>query len=47
MYASSRGTIKLCDLRQSAICNQNRILEHKENIKSCFSEILSSISDIK
>lgn len=48
MLASSRGIIKLFDLRQYSNYNQNcRILEKKNSNKSSFSEIVSSISDIK
>nr|CAD1838339.1 unnamed protein product [Ananas comosus var. bracteatus] len=49
-YSSSRGFIRLVDLRQSAVCDQNvRKLRDRENQKSrtFFSEIISSISDIK
>ncbi|KAJ9677789.1 hypothetical protein PVL29_022649 [Vitis rotundifolia] len=49
-YSSSRGFIRLVDLRQSAICDhQARILQHGESsgLKSFFTEIVSSISDIK
>jgi len=50
MYSSSKGTIKLCDLRDAALCdNQAKTFEEEEDpaTKSFFSEIISSISDIK
>ncbi|XP_072982822.1 serine/threonine protein phosphatase 2A 55 kDa regulatory subunit B beta isoform-like isoform X1 [Typha latifolia] len=48
-FSSSRGFIRLVDLRQSALCDQNvRILQDREtHISSFFSEIVSCISDIK
>lgn len=50
MYSSSKGTIKLADMRQAALCDQNaKVFEEAEDAssKSFFSEIISSISDIK
>ncbi|EAL65440.1 protein phosphatase 2A regulatory subunit [Dictyostelium discoideum AX4] len=50
MYSSSKGTIKLGDLRSSALCdNHAKVFEEYEDPsnKSFFSEIISSISDIK
>lgn len=50
MYSSSKGTIKLGDLRQSALCdNYAKRFEEEEDpaSKSFFSEIIASISDIK
>jgi serine/threonine-protein phosphatase 2A regulatory subunit B len=50
MYSSSKGTIKLCDLRDAALCDvQAKTFEEEEDpaTKSFFSEIISSISDIK
>jgi len=50
MYSSSKGTIKLADMRQSALCDRNaKVFEEPEDpvSKSFFSEIISSISDIK
>ncbi|KAL2492638.1 Serine/threonine protein phosphatase 2A 55 kDa regulatory subunit B beta [Abeliophyllum distichum] len=49
-YSSSRGFIRLVDLRQSALCDQNaRILKDEESHgpKSFFTEIIASISDMK
>eukprot|EP01136_Pigoraptor_vietnamica_P034942 Opistho-1_new@99489 len=46
MYSSSKGTIKLCDQRQSALCDQHfKSFEEEEDPanKSFFSEIISSI----
>mmetsp|Transcript_46823 Transcript_46823/g.102283 ORF Transcript_46823/g.102283 Transcript_46823/m.102283 type:complete len:281 (+) Transcript_46823:140-982(+) len=48
MYSSSRGSIKLGDTRQAALCdNYAKILEEPEDAssKSFFSEIVASISD--
>lgn len=50
MYSSSKGTIKLGDLRQAALCDQYaKKFEEEEDpaSKSFFSEIIASISDIK
>jgi len=50
MYSSSKGTIKLCDLRSNALCDRHaKVFEEEEDpaTKSFFSEIISSISDIK
>mmetsp|Transcript_13600 Transcript_13600/g.42791 ORF Transcript_13600/g.42791 Transcript_13600/m.42791 type:complete len:472 (-) Transcript_13600:114-1529(-) len=50
MYASSKGTIKLCDMRSSALCDvESKSFEEEEDpaSKSFFSEIISSISDVK
>jgi len=50
MYSSSKGTIKLADMRANALCDQHaKVFEEEEDPanKSFFSEIISSISDIK
>jgi len=50
MYSSSKGTIKLADMRAAALCDGHaKIFEEEEDPanKSFFSEIISSISDIK
>ncbi|KJE94048.1 protein phosphatase-2A subunit-alpha [Capsaspora owczarzaki ATCC 30864] len=50
MYSSSKGTIKLCDQRVSALCDQHaKLFEEEEDPanKSFFSEIISSISDVR
>lgn len=50
MYSSSKGTIKLCDMREQAHCNNNvKVFEEEEDPvnKSFFSEIISSISDVR
>lgn len=62
MYSSSKGTIKLADMRESALCDQHAkrrsrssfgadlaVFEEEEDPsqKSFFSEIISSISDVK
>jgi serine/threonine-protein phosphatase 2A regulatory subunit B len=50
MYSSSKGTIKLNDLRESALCDTSGMaFEQGEDpdSKSFFSEIISSVSDIK
>lgn len=49
-YSSSRGFIRLVDMRQSALCDHSAILLQAEDMsrpKSFFTEIISSISDIK
>lgn len=50
MYSSSKGTIKLCDMREQAHCRNNvKVFEEEEDPvnKSFFSEIISSISDVR
>ncbi|KAK2026990.1 UAA-domain-containing protein [Colletotrichum zoysiae] len=50
MYASSKGTIKLADMRQSALCDSHaKLFEQEEDpsSRSFFSEIISSISDVR
>lgn len=50
MYSSSRGCIKLGDMRQRALCdNHSKLFEVNEEAadKSFFSEIIASISDVK
>lgn len=50
VYSSSKGTIRLCDMRSAALCDQHsKQFEEPENPtnRSFFSEIISSISDVK
>ncbi|KAK9765938.1 protein phosphatase 2A regulatory subunit cdc55 [Basidiobolus ranarum] len=50
MYSSSKGSIKLCDMREAALCDRYaKIFEEEEDpsSRSFFSEIISSISDVK
>ncbi|ORX66812.1 hypothetical protein DL89DRAFT_275781 [Linderina pennispora] len=50
MYSSSKGTIKLCDMRESALCDQHaKQFEEPEDpgSKNFFSEIISSVSDVR
>ncbi|PVG01925.1 hypothetical protein CPB86DRAFT_698381 [Serendipita vermifera] len=50
MYSSSKGTIKLADMRESALCDRYaKMFEEEEDPsnRSFFSEIISSISDVK
>ena len=50
LYSSSRGAIRLVDLRDNALCDQHaKQLEADDDIatKSFFSEIISSISDCR
>ncbi|GLJ15819.1 hypothetical protein SUGI_0260890 [Cryptomeria japonica] len=49
-YSSSKGTIRLIDMRQSALCdNHAKLFEEQEapGTRSFFTEIIASISDIK
>jgi hypothetical protein len=49
-YSTSRGVIKVGDTRAAALCDRGaKVLEVPEDLasKSFFSEIISSISDIK
>jgi len=50
VYSSSKGTIRLCDMRQSALCDtHSKLFEQPEDPlnRSFFSEIISSISDVR
>nr|XP_019583832.1 PREDICTED: serine/threonine-protein phosphatase 2A 55 kDa regulatory subunit B delta isoform isoform X3 [Rhinolophus sinicus] len=50
VYSSSKGTIRLCDMRASALCDRHsKFFEEPEDpsSRSFFSEIISSISDVK
>ncbi|KAI7861992.1 protein phosphatase PP2A regulatory subunit B [Spinellus fusiger] len=50
MYSSSKGSIKLADMRSSALCDQHaKVFEETEDPanRSFFSEIISSVSDVK
>lgn len=50
-YSSSKGLIRLADMRQAALCDQHSKLfedgEPAQGPRSFFSEIISSINDIK
>ncbi|KAK8931296.1 Serine/threonine protein phosphatase 2A 55 kDa regulatory subunit B beta isoform [Platanthera zijinensis] len=49
-YSSSKGSIRLVDLRQSALCdNRSKMFEEREapGSRSFFAEIIGAISDIK
>ncbi|KAK9473508.1 WD40-repeat-containing domain protein [Dipodascopsis tothii] len=50
IYSSSKGTIKLADMRESALCDAHAKMFEKEEdptTRSFFSEIISSISDVR
>ena len=50
MYSSSKGTVKLGDMRDAALCDTSaKVFEEEEDAssKSFFSEIISSISDCR
>merc|ERR1711990_63068 len=50
VYSSSKGTIRLCDMRDRALCdNHAKQFEEPEepNSRSFFSEIIGTISDVK
>lgn len=50
MYSSSKGNIKMCDMRSAALCDKYaQVFEEEEDPadRSFFSEIISSISDIR
>lgn len=50
VYSSSKGTIRLCDMRSAALCDRHsKLFEEPEDStnRSFFSEIISSISDVK
>ncbi|GAA5982092.1 hypothetical protein JCM10908_004735 [Rhodotorula pacifica] len=49
-YSSSKGTVKLADMREQALCDKHAKLYEEEedpSNKSFFSEIISSVSDVK
>ncbi|PSR96157.1 Serine/threonine protein like [Actinidia chinensis var. chinensis] len=49
-YSSSKGSIRLIDLRQSALCDtHSKLFEEQEapSSRSFFTEVIASISDIK
>nr|DAD44469.1 TPA_asm: hypothetical protein HUJ06_002699 [Nelumbo nucifera] len=49
-YSSSKGSIRLIDLRQSALCDTHTKLFEEQEVpgsRSFFTEIIASISDIK
>ncbi|KAJ6382735.1 hypothetical protein OIU77_031209 [Salix suchowensis] len=49
-YSSSRGSIRLVDMRQSALCDSHTKLFEEQEVpgsRSFFTEIIASISDIK
>nr|XP_033805604.1 protein phosphatase 2, regulatory subunit B, gamma isoform X1 [Geotrypetes seraphini]XP_033805612.1 protein phosphatase 2, regulatory subunit B, gamma isoform X1 [Geotrypetes seraphini] len=50
VYSSSKGSLRLCDMRASALCDKHcKLFEEPEDPsnRSFFSEIISSVSDIK
>ncbi|CAL4970539.1 unnamed protein product [Urochloa decumbens] len=49
-YSSSKGTIRLIDMRQSALCDSHAKLFEEHDVpgsRSFFTEIIASVSDIK
>ncbi|EMP32850.1 Serine/threonine-protein phosphatase 2A 55 kDa regulatory subunit B gamma isoform, partial [Chelonia mydas] len=50
VYSSSKGSLRLCDMRASALCDKHsKLFEEPEDPsnRSFFSEIISSVSDVK
>ncbi|CAJ0944474.1 unnamed protein product, partial [Mesorhabditis belari] len=50
VYSSSKGSIRLCDMRDRALCDQHaKLFEEAEDpqARSFFSEIIASVSDVK
>lgn len=50
IYSSSKGTVRLCDMREKALCDDHaKLFEEQEDpsSRSFFSEIIASISDVK
>ncbi|PAA79742.1 hypothetical protein BOX15_Mlig014120g2 [Macrostomum lignano] len=50
VYSSSKGSVRLCDMRQRALCDQHAAIYEEADDpanRSFFSEIISSISDVK
>ncbi|OON21317.1 WD domain, G-beta repeat protein [Opisthorchis viverrini] len=49
IYSSSKGTIRLCDMRQRALCDEHALLFEETDdplSRSFFSEIINNISDL-
>lgn len=50
VYSSSKGTVRLCDMRDNALCDRySKLYEEPEDPsnRSFFSELISSIADVK
>lgn len=50
VYSSSKGTVRLCDMRAAALCDKHsKLYEEPEDPsnRSFFSELISSIADVK
>lgn len=50
VYSSSKGTVRLCDMRDNALCDKYaKLFEEPEDPsnRSFFSELISSIADVK
>lgn len=53
MYSTSRGSLRLCDLRDSALCDQSSLMfggttaTNNSNSNGFFDEIISSVTDVK
>ena len=52
MYSTSRGNLRLCDLRDSALCDQSSLSfgigsSTSSNSNGFFDEIISSVTDVK
>jgi len=49
IYTSSAGALKMCDMRQQALCDRvvKRFVDKKQTTKSFFAEIINSTSDVK
>lgn len=50
VYSSSKGSLRLCDMRAAALCDKHsKLFEEPEDPsnRSFFSEIISSVSDVK
>lgn len=47
-YGSSKGLVRLCDIRQKALCDEAaKVFEVRDEVHGFFSEIVSSVSDVK
>lgn len=48
MFSSSKGSVYMADMRQKALCDKSLVsFVEKDRNKSFFSEVTSSVSDIK
>lgn len=48
VYSSSKGCLRLCDMRSQALCDQRgKLFYAEETDKNFFTDVISSVSDVK